>query len=149
MQGQELRDEIAMMIKALRKAGHKNSQIARHKYYSVYKCDNGQNALAWIIHNHYVTVKELKAFLKEVPDDLVVNLEDNNAYDNCGGTYLSFLSLEKVQDESWYNTVNTFYKRLLAKQKQQEKELQLEPIRKKVLNKEKLTEKEMDFLFNK
>ena len=146
MQGQELRDEIARMLKALRKAGYKNHQLIRHKYFTSYKCDNAQDALAWAIYDNQVTAKELKAFLNEVPDDLLVDFWYDEDY---GSTTISFNSEVKVADETWYNNVNEVYKHLLTIQKQQEKELQLEPIRKKVLNKEELTEKELDFLFNK
>ena len=146
MQGQELRDEIARILKALRKAGYKNGYLVRHKYYSTYKCSNGQDALAWTIYNNEATVEELKKFLNEVPNDLLIDLYYDEDY---GGTTLSFKSEVKIADEYWYIKLETFYSNLRYKQKQQEKELQLEPIRKKVLNKEELTEKELDFLFNK
>lgn len=146
MQGQELRDEIARMLKALRKAGYENRYLVRHKYYSTYKCSNGQDALAWTIYNEQVTVGELKKFLNGVTDDLFVDFWYDEDY---GGYTLSFNTETKVSDETWYNKVNELHKQLLTKQKQQEKELQLEPIRKKVLNKEELTTRELDFLFNK
>lgn len=147
MQGQELRDEIARMLKALRKAGYENHQLVRHKYYSTYKCSNGQDALEWTIYDNEVTVGQLKKFIDGVPDNLLINLNyDDMMFDSYT---ISFSTEVKVADETWYNKVNELHKQLLTKQKQQEKELQLEPIRKKVLNKEELTQKELDFLFNK
>lgn len=146
MQGQELRDEIARMLKALRKAGYENRYLARHKYFTSYKCDNAQDALAWAIYDNQVTVKELKDFLNEVPDDLLVDFWYDEDY---GSTTISFNTEVKISDENWYNKINELHRQLLIKNKQQEKELQLEPIRKKILNKEELTEKELDFLFNK
>lgn len=146
MHGQELRDEIARMLKALRKAGYKNHKLIRHKYFTSYKCDNAQDALVWVVYDYQVTVKELKDFLSEVPDDLLVDFWYDEDY---GSTTISFNSEVKVPDETWYNKVNELHKRLLTDKKQQEKELQLEPIRKKVINKEELTIQELDFLFNK
>lgn len=146
MQGQELRDEIAMMLKALRKANYENFDLVRQKFHIAYKCSNNQDALAWNIYEQAVTVKELTAFLDEVPDDLFVRLEHDYEY---GGTTISFTSEEKETDEYWHTKLTRFYNQLLYKKKQQEKELQLEPIRKKVINKEGLTIQELDFLFNK